>query len=173
MRDSIADIKSKLDADRAKLLASFADVVQDHMLRAEREGSWSIRDILAHVAIAERVNLRFAQMMVDKLEPDQVLEMMAEYPDYTGEFELDRFNAWMTERRRTLSLEEVMADLQAARAQTVAWLETLAPEQLERTGKHAVWGGVTVRAMIRMLGIHDRMHRAEVEKLKAALRSSG
>lgn len=111
--------------------------------------------------------------MVDKSVPDQVVEMAAEYPDYIGPFELDRFNAWMTERRRTLPLDNVMADLQAARAQTLAWLDTLAPEQVERRGKHAVWGQVTVRALIRMLGIHDRMHRAEIEKLRAAFRTSG
>lgn len=62
MRDSIAEIKSKLDAERAKLLASFAGPLQDDMLRAEHEGSWSIRDILAHIAMAERVNLRFVSI---------------------------------------------------------------------------------------------------------------
>lgn len=171
--DSAGEIKSKLDDERAKLLASFADVGREDMLRSPRGDSWSIKDILAHVAMAETVNVRFAQLMVETSEPDQLVEFGREYPEWTGEFELDRFNAWMTERERTSTLEEAVAGVHAARAQTLAWLETLGPEQLERKGKHIAWGDLTVRAMFRILAIHDRSHRGDIEKVKALLGGTG
>lgn len=161
-------IKANLMAERGKLLAVVDEVAREDMLRAPAGGSWSIKDILAHLAMAESLNVRFAQMMVSKDAPEQLVEFKREYPDYPGEFELDRFNAWMTERGRRMSLEEAVTAVNAERAKTLAWLETLTPEQLERRGKHAVWGDQTVRSMFRILVLHDRLHRGDIEKIKAS-----
>ena len=38
----------------------------------------------------------------------------------------------------------------------------LAPE---RRGQHAVWGEQTVRTMLRILALHDKMHTQDVSKL--------
>jgi uncharacterized damage-inducible protein DinB len=162
--ESVDEIKTKLNTERAKLLAALTNVPRDQMLRPFGEGGWSIKDILAHVAMAETVNVAFAKMMLAKDEPVQLREFAAAYPDFPGEFELDKFNAWMTERWRAKSLEEVLDALNAARAETLAWLDTLTPAQLERTGEHAVWGKQSVRGMLRILVIHDRFHRADIEK---------
>ncbi len=164
--DDVAGIKAKLNAERAKLLESFADLPRETMLRPY-QGGWSIKDVLAHVAMAESVNVKFATMMIAKESPLQLKEFAAEFPDFPPPFELDKFNAWMTERWRTKSLDEVIAALHQTRAETLAWLETLSPVQLERSGEHAVWGNQTVRGMFRILVIHDKFHRGDVLKRKA------
>jgi DinB superfamily len=163
--DDVAGIKEKLNAERAKLLQSFADVPREIMLRPF-DGGWSTKDVLAHVAMAESVNVAFAKMMVAKDSPLQLIEFAAEYPDFPGAFELDKFNAWMTERWRNKSLDHVLAALDATRRDTLAWLDTLTPTQLERRGEHAVWGKQSVRGMFRILVIHDKFHRGDVEKRK-------
>jgi hypothetical protein len=61
----------------------------------------------------------------------------------------------------------VMTALNETRADTLAWLATLTPEQLERAGAHAVWGNQSVRGMFRILVIHDKFHRGDIEKRKA------
>jgi uncharacterized damage-inducible protein DinB len=165
-RETVVEIQTKLEVERAKLLSAIATVPRDVMLRPFGEGGWSIKDILAHVAMAETVNVKFAKMMVAKDEPLQLCEFAAEYPDFPGEFELDRFNAWMTERWRAKSLDEIIAALKEARVDTLAWLATLTPAQLERTGQHAVWGKQSVRGMLRVLVIHDKFHRGDIEKRK-------
>lgn len=164
--ESIAEIKAKLTAERDKLLDMLANVPHEVMVRPFGDGGWSIKDILAHVAMAETVNVQFAQMMVARDEPLQLREFAAAYPDFPGDFQLDKFNAWMTERWRAQSLEEVLAALNAARNETLAWLAVLSPAQLERTGEHAVWGKQSVRGMLRILVIHDKFHHGDIAKRK-------
>jgi uncharacterized damage-inducible protein DinB len=164
--EDIAEIKKKLTVERVRLLDTLADVPRQVMLRPFGDGGWSIKDLLAHVAMAEAVNVSFAKMMISKDEPIQLKEFASQYPNYPGEFEIDKFNAWMTERWRAKSLDEILAALNASRADTLAWLDTLTPAQLERIGEHAVWGKQSVKGMMRILVIHDRLHRGDIEKRK-------
>ena len=164
--DDISGIKSKLNAERVKLLESFKGLTPDR-LAYPFEGGWSIKDILAHIAMAEGVNVKFAKLMTAKEAPVQLAELADDYPDFPLPFELDKFNAWMTERWHKKSLIEVIDALHTTRAKTLAWLETLTPAQLEKNGEHAVWGNQSIRGMLRILVIHDKFHRADVEKRKS------
>ncbi len=163
--EDVAAIKEKLNAERGKLLDAFKGLTPEVMTRPF-EGGWSIKEVLAHVVMAERVNVKFAKLMLAKESPAQLEELAGDYPDYPMPFELNKFNAWMTERWRKKSLIEIIDALHATRAETRAWLETLTPEQLERDGAHAVWSKQTVRGMFRILMIHDRFHRGDIEKRK-------
>jgi DinB family protein len=163
--DDIAGIKSKLNAERAKLLESFRGLTPEAMMRPFEVG-WSIKDILAHIAMAEGVNVKFAKLMTAKETPVQLDELAGEYPDYPMPFELDKFNAWMTGRWRKKSLIEVIDSLHTTRAETLAWLDTLMPAQLDRVGAHALWGSQSVRGMFKILLIHDKFHRGDIEKRK-------
>lgn len=162
--DDKVTIKDKLTAERAKLLESFRNVPRDVMLRPFGEEGWSIKDLLAHTAVSESVNVKFAKMMIAQEAPLQLREFALEFPDFPGEFEIDKFNAWMTERWRAKSLEEILTALNETRADTLAWLDTLTPDQLERSGEHAVWGKQSVRGMFRILVIHDKFHRGDIDK---------
>ncbi|MBI5653567.1 MAG: DinB family protein [Chloroflexi bacterium] len=167
--EDIAGIKNKLTSERAKLLEAFANLSRETLLKPFGDDGWSIKDLLAHVAMAEAVNVKFAKMMVTRETPVQLKELAADYPDFPGEFELDKFNAWMTERWRAQSLDEILSALDATRADTLAWLDTLTLAQLERAGAHAVWGDQSVRGMLRILVIHDKFHRGDIEKRSANL----
>lgn len=164
--DDIAAITKKLNAERAKLLDSFRGLTQQ-ALTQPFEGGWAIKDVLAHIAMAEGVNTKFAQLMLAKESPAQLNELANEYPEYPMPFTLDKFNAWMTERWKTKSVIEIIDALHATRAATLAWLERLTDAQLERKGKHAVWEDQTVRGMFRILVIHDKFHRGDIERRKA------
>lgn len=165
--DTVEGIREKMNAARRKLLDALAGLSDERMTRPFA-GGWSIKDVLAHVAMAESVNVAFARLMVTGDSPVQLREFARAYPDFPGEFELDKFNAWMAERWSAKSLEEVVRALHETRAETLAWLETLTPAQLERRGEHAAWGWQTVRGMFRILVIHDRFHLGDVEKRKLA-----
>ncbi len=161
--DDVAGIKSKLNGERAKLLEAFKGLAPDVMTRPF-EGGWSIKDVLGHIAMAEGVNTKFAKLMTASDAPVQLDELANEYPDYPLPFELDKFNAWMTERWRKKSLIEVIDALHAIRAETLAWLDTLTLAQLEKSGEHAMWGKQSVRGMFKILVIHDKFHRGDIEK---------
>jgi uncharacterized damage-inducible protein DinB len=162
----IAGIKMKLTDERAKLFESFANLPGEILLRPFGEDGWSIKDLLAHVAMAESVNVKFAKIMVSKDAPHQLKELAGDYPELHGEFELDKFNALMTERWRAKSFEQIVAALKEAREDTLSWLDTLTPVQLERNGEHAAWGNLTIKGVFRILVLHDKFHRADIEKRK-------
>jgi uncharacterized damage-inducible protein DinB len=164
--DEVAGIKDKLAVERAKLLESFANLPRETMLRPFGEEGWTIKDLLAHLAMAESVNVKFAKMMLTKELPLQLRELAADYPDFPGEFELDKFNAWMTERWRAKSLEQIVAALGQVREETLSWLDTLTHAQLERSGEHAAWGKLSVKGIFRILVLHDRTHRGDILKRK-------
>ncbi len=161
----IAGIKAKLDDERVRLIESIYGLSVEALNRSHPDG-WSIKDILAHIALAEDVNMKFARLMVEKDSPAQLEELRGDYPDFDLPFTLDNFNAWTMTRLRAQSLEQVLAALRRTRAETLAWLDTLAPEHLEREGVHAVWGQQKVRELLRILVIHDKMHRGDIEKRK-------
>ena len=159
----IESLKNKLMLERGKMLAAVAAWSPDELEQPFLDG-WSVRDLLAHVAHAEAVNVKFAKLMLTQDEPAQLQAVAADYPDYVGAFELDRFNAYMTEKLRARPFDAVMRTLQETRAATLAWMDTLTPEHLERKGTHAAWGEQNVRGMLKILILHDKMHTQDLVK---------
>ncbi len=159
----IETLKQKLDAARVKLWDAIQPLSPEEMSRP-RAGAWSTKDILAHLAFAEALNVKFAKLMLTQEHPVQLEAMAQDYPDYAGPFSLDGFNAYMMEKLRAQSLDETLAALRETRAATLAWMDTLAPEQLERGGQHAAWGDATVRGMLKVIALHERMHTQDIKK---------
>lgn len=158
-------LKAKLESERARLLEVLAGFSAEDLTRPHPDG-WSGKEMLAHVAAAERLNVRFAQAVTEQDYPYQVEVLKGDFPDYAGPFALDDFNAYLMARLRDLPLEHVRANLHQVRAETLAWLEPLAPEQLDRSGEHAAWGRLTVRGIVRTLAVHDKMHTQDLAKRK-------
>ncbi len=157
----IETLKNKLQAARGALL-QVAERIQDKD-RPIADG-WSVRDILAHVGAAEEVNVKLARLMVEQDNPVQIEAMAQDFPDFKGPFSLDSFNAYLTDKLRDLPMPEVLARLHRIRSETLAWLETLTPEQLERRGRHAIWEELNVRGMFRILALHDKTHTKDMTR---------
>lgn len=163
----IETLKNKLTLERAKLL----DAVNALSLTERAEpflDGWAVNDLLAHLAHSEAVNVKFAKLMLTRETPVQLQEVAADFPDYMGPFDLDRFNAYMTDKLRARGYENIMQALNDTRAATLAWMDTLTAEQLERRGVHAAWGDQTVRGMLKILMLHDKMHTQDILKKNAA-----
>jgi hypothetical protein len=159
----IETLASKLRTERARLLSAVGGLEAGEFTRPFGEG-WSVKDILAHLAAAEELNVKFAKMMVSQERPVQLREFAADYPDFTGSFSLDGFNAYLTAKLHSIPLRDVLNQLQETRAVTLAWVETLTADQLGRGGQHAVWGDQTVRGMLRILALHERVHTRDILK---------
>lgn len=163
----IETLKSKLALERSKLL----DAVNGLSLTERAEpflDGWSVNDLLAHVAHSEAINVKFAKLMLASDTPVQLEAVAADFPDYTGPFELDRFNAYMTDKLRARGFDDILSALTDTRAGTLAWMDTLTAEQLERRGVHAAWGDLTVSGMLKILMLHDKRHSQDILKKDAA-----
>ena len=123
----------------------------DRLTRRPAPGTWSVAEILAHLADTETViGLRVRTVLERPGAAIQAFDqdVWAAYSDYgsipAGE-SLDRFGA---NRRANVRL-----------------LRLLAPEQLARHGVHSERGPETVAHIIRMWAGHDLNHLAQVEKI--------
>jgi hypothetical protein len=160
----IEALANKLRTERAKLWSAVGRVERGEFERPLPEG-WSVKDILAHLAAAEELNIKFAKLMISHEKPVQLSAFAADYPDFTDPFSLDGFNAFLKGKLAAKSLGEVLTHLQVTRAETYAWVETLTPDKLTRSGEHGVWGEQTVRGMLRILALHDRAHTRDILKM--------
>ncbi|MGZ6363399.1 MAG: DinB family protein [Ktedonobacterales bacterium] len=85
-------------------------------------GDWSVKDILAHVTTWEEEALKYLPLIISGGRPPR-------YVQYGG---IDAFNAQMTERKRGLSLSEVLRQLDAIHCQLVEYIQSVPEEQLIR-----------------------------------------
>lgn len=164
----IENIKHRLVTERAKVMAAVALLSPVEVVRQLPDG-WSAKDILAHLANSEAVNVKFARLMLSQDQPVQLRAVAGDYPDFTAvhdTFTLDDFNAYIAEKWRTTPWSDVLRALEATRSDTLTWLDSLTPEQLDRGGEHAVWGDQTVRGMLKILVIHDKVHAPDLRQLK-------
>ncbi len=159
----IETLRKKMEAERAKLLSMIGTLREDELFQRPEDG-WSIKDMVAHIANAETVNVEFIRRMLEQDHPIQLTTVADDYPDFEGAFELDRYNAYIHAKRQDWSWAEAMAALERARRETLELIETLRASDLDRGGVHAVWGEQTVGSMLKILMLHDKMHGLEIGK---------
>jgi uncharacterized protein (TIGR03083 family) len=146
-------ILPKMQSTRDELLAYIEGVDHATLTRRSPEGGWSIRENLAHLADAERAHRRFAQAVLEgrstRLEG----------------FDLDRWNEERVERRAGQSPGQILADLRAERHETLAFIAGIPPEAWETKGDHPALGQISVRQVIKVIGVHERMHLKEMRRV--------
>jgi hypothetical protein len=106
-----------LTTERARLLEQVNGLDEKALTGSALVDDWTAKDLLAHIAAWDHWALQEMQRML-KGEP----------PDLTTVRDEDAFNAAAVTAWRNRSLNEVLAELQAARTSWVAWLEDL-PEE--------------------------------------------
>lgn len=103
--------------------ASYAGLSESQLLIPSVTGAWSVRDIIAHVTWWEEEALEHLPLIRDGGRP----------PRYSVKYGgINAFNALMTERRRGLSLGDVLRQHDDVHARLVAYVAA-APDDLIRT----------------------------------------
>jgi len=151
--DEIQQIEAKLEAARSKLLATVEGLDDDAWRWQPGDGRWSVRLTLAHVGSAHWSHLDVARSLV-----------AGEAIDIPG-FELNEWNEARVAERADWSADRVLADLQAAQQATFAFLAELDPEKLAMRGTHPALGKVSVDQLLRIIALHDSMHRRDILNL--------
>jgi hypothetical protein len=118
---------------------------------------WTMRDLLAHFLSAEEGLLRMAQ------------NVAAGGEGAPEDFDYDAFNASEQTRLAGTEPEKLLTDLAAARQTTIAWVEALDEDALDRKGHHPALGEITLEDMINAIYGHQLMH---VRDLRPLLRTT-
>jgi uncharacterized damage-inducible protein DinB len=122
---------------------------------AEREGGWSVADVVAHLGDVELVYAVRIRTMVASTEETPLVG-------------LDQ-NAWIERVHRREGLSELLEQFSFQRATNIALFERLTDEELDRRGIHPHHGPMTVRDAAERLASHDAKHLAQLERIKAAV----
>lgn len=153
-KDERAVVADRITAARAKLLATVTDLDEAACDWRPGDGRWSVRQTLAHVGAAQWSHLRVARRFA------------AGRPVDLPGFDLDAWNAAAVEERDGWSMGEVLADLEAAQEASLAFLDGLDDEQVGRTGLHPALGEMSVGQVLRVIGLHDGLHRRDIANLR-------
>jgi ADP-ribose pyrophosphatase YjhB (NUDIX family) len=148
------EVVAELEGARAELLEAYAKL--DEAWRdVSLDGGWAPVDLLAHCATLEAYYASEARRLIEE-------------PGHTWrEFNADQGAAERAGRARPADRAE-RARLEAVRAETLAWVEGLAPDDLAAYGNHAERGAVRVGERLEGIARHDRAHAEQLAKMLAA-----
>lgn len=124
--------------------------------RPEREGAWSPRDVVAHMADLER---------------DGWIPRIRTFLEHGEErilpgIERERFRARLAGR----PMESILDEFEALRTANLRELHRMAltPDQLATAGRHPAFGQVTLSQLLHSWAAHDLTHLAQVTRGLAA-----
>jgi len=117
---------------------------------------WRVRDVLAHLVSAERGHQNL------------IANVAGGGPGSPPDFDLNRYNNSRVAKLAGRSVPDLLADLQAVRADTISLVAGLSDEDLMRRGNHPALGNDTALAdFIRIVFMHVRMHLRDITRVLA------
>jgi hypothetical protein len=114
-------ILNKLEHAWAAFKGAYAGLTDEQLVEPGVTGDWSVKDILAHVSWWEEEALKHLPHILQGGRPPRYSVL------YGG---IDAFNARMTEQKRSLSLSEVLGQLDKIHLKLVEYVQNAPEEQL-------------------------------------------
>jgi hypothetical protein len=156
-------IAGKLAKERAALLDHYASLspaqLTDPCTDSEHEGGrpWAAKDHLAHIANIERTFQGIIERtLAGEKAPVALGGSGASVDDIMAS--VHRMNEAHVDANRATSLDALLADIAAARADSVALLDRLTDDELARPVPGAPWADGTIGGVLITLGYHDQQH---------------
>lgn len=116
-----AQLLARLDKAWTAFTASYAGLSEAELLEPGVSGAWSVRDLIAHVTWWEEEALQHLPHILRGETP----------PRYSVTYGgIDAFNALMTERKRHLSLAEVLREQEQTHRRLLALVERAPADQI-------------------------------------------
>lgn len=150
MDDRKAKLSERLLQSRQDLLASIGELAPEELAQRAVNDGWSVQDVLAHLASAERGHQQVIEALLTGRESHQ------------PGFDLDAFNEAEVGARRSMTTQEILDELDASRAASLALLEQIGPGDWERSGYHPGGFDTTVEGGFRVIAIHEKRHAREI-----------
>lgn len=154
MGDRKAAIRAHLEQTRAEVLEIASRLRGDDWEKPVQgeHGKWTARQVLAHLAAAE-----IGQM-------SRIQRVLAGERYMPEGFNLDLWNERQVQKREGQTPEDLLKDLEASRQALLNLLDSLAEEQLDIEGQHAMGAMMTVEQMFYHIGNHECDHAAELRR---------
>jgi hypothetical protein len=144
-QQQIDELTDKMAHQRERLLATLESMDEAALQASPVDGEWNGKQQMAHLCEMESAYRAWVRRAVEDDgcsvdgvfgEPPRI--RLEEADDHTG--------------------AEHIAEMRRQRAQTMRLIETLMPEDYERTATNKMFGTLTVMQWLRSYYRHDRMH---------------
>lgn len=118
-----AQLLERLDVAWDALQASYAGLSDAELMEPGVTGTWSVKDIIAHVTLWEEEALTHLPLIIAGGRP----------PKYSARYgSIDGFNAQMAEQKSMLSLPEVLRQRNEVHRRLVDFIESVPEDQIAR-----------------------------------------
>jgi hypothetical protein len=155
MKHNLQETVSLLTRTPAALDALVRDLPEAWTLRDEGEGTWSVFDVIGHLIHGERTDWMARVRSVLRFGESRPFEAF------------DRLGHVRESRGR--SLGELLDEFARLRSENLGELRglNLGQEDLERRGRHPVFGAVTMSELLATWAVHDLTHLHQISRIMA------
>lgn len=147
-------IRQELTEARLLLLEAAAAIDDKTAVASTENPQWRVRDILAHLAGAERGLLR-------------TVDRFLAGGDLPPGFSLDIWNQRQVEKRQPAGTTDLIAELSASREETWAMLDRLSDSEMSVVGLHPAGLRTTVAGLFLTITYHELDHGNEIRQALA------
>ena len=149
-------VMEHLRAFHSRLLLSIHGIAEADLVRPEREGKWSIADVIAHLGDLEMVYAVRIRTILAGAGGDAPLPSLAQ-------------DAWVERVHRREPISELLEQFWFHRRMNLAFRERLSEEERQRTGIHPQYGAISIDDAFERIVRHDEKHLAQIERIKTTL----
>jgi uncharacterized protein (TIGR03083 family) len=139
---------------RERLTASYEGLSPDDMIRRGVAEDWSVRDILAHLSAWDRETTRTYRAMLEGEHPH--------FLEFSDE-EIQAFNEKNHEAMKGMSLEQVLAELDASREEMLDLLREVDNIKLFAPAPGDEHADLSIAACLQVSISHDEEHAEMIE----------
>jgi hypothetical protein len=161
MSSRIEEIAVKLAESGQETAALFRSLDADALntpVHSEGDSPWRARDLLAHfVSIERSMHALFNNMLAGGSGDD-------------GSFDVDRFNRGQVAKLAETGVEDLIAQFESVRGETVRLVRSMQESDLDREGRHPWHGAGRLERFIRWAYEHAALHQAELQATLAGIR---
>ncbi len=151
------DILRAIERDRTDLLAALEGLPDDTLTSEKITDQWTGKDLLGHMAMWKKVAVQF----LDDYAKDGVPKSLG----FDSDAAVDAYNLREADKRRTWTLAQVRAELDAAHNALVAGVRRLSDEDLNAPLPAPWHGGTNLEHLIAINSYtHDPDHIAQIKK---------
>ncbi len=154
MPESPAFLSERLKTEGEKTSAFFSALSPEQwqMVVYTEGGDWTVRNLLAHLVMAEK---GFLKLFAD---------ICAGGPGASADFDIDRYNASQQQKTAELTPAELLTQFRATRAEMMTLVASFTVADLEKQGRHPFLGQTTLAEMVKMVYRHNQLHQRDLRK---------
>jgi uncharacterized protein (TIGR03083 family) len=147
-------IQKRLREEGDKLIGIFESLTPEQwQIAIYTDGmTWTIKDLLAHQVSAEREFQYYGH---------DILEGGSGAPEG---FSINEFNNRAVGQMADRSQADLLAQMRAARQDTIDLVTTIAEEQFALRGRHPFFGLMTIEDMFKLIYRHNMIHARDIRR---------